>query len=512
MNRLELDLFGFGMTALHRIGLAGLWMTLRRFEDEGIQLPEGEWLLENQRIVLRWSESGPKRFLESLFEQAFRVDDNGLIWFSALGEPMQHPDAGVVLHEAVLGTFLQHGRTRKAEPKNKTTGCLAIEMDDNVYQYQYQKVYSYSHQKGVEELVNAAGKLKDGSVKGWNFPGGTVRHNAFGVTGLSEPPERMLPLLFAPVGAIYFRIRKYTSGRRPQFALILPDIDDLPSYARVRWSLQRARLPELLVSGTAEAGWRVLALIEADGLLTRLRSPACRIVSFGTVPWASQQKTRVEIFSVRMGVRQSLRTYRVCRQYLPNRLVKAASGATFWGVPVTPELVASNLALGRDWYNGFTQLMSDQETRDRIRYERRGLSKMVEEPLFSRQAEIIFVTACHEAWRRRLGQLGERSKRENASFQNLVRREYERWRTSLVRCKNVASLRETVMDLWSRSGSLAALRSDWQQVLPLFSDQEWRLARDLALLALASYAPQSRDEEAALDGTEDTSLQEGASA
>ena len=28
------------------------------------------------------------------------------------------------------------------------------------------------------------------------------------------------------------------------------------------------------------------------------------------------------------------------------------------------------------------------------------------------------------------------------------------------------------MDLWSRSGSLAALRSDWQQVLPLFSDQE----------------------------------------
>ena len=68
------------------------------------------------------------------------------------------------------------------------------------------------------------------------------------------------------------------------------------------------------------------------------------------------------------------------------------------------------------------------------------------------------------------------------------------------------------MDLWSRSGSLAALRSDWQQVLPLFSDQEWRLARDLALLALASYAPQSRDEEAALDGTEDTSLQEGASA
>ena len=71
-----------------------------------------------------------------------------------------------------LALFCSMVAPAKAEPKNKTTGCLAIEMDDNVYQYQYQKVYSYSHQKGVEELVNAAGKLKDGNVKD-----GTSRRN-----------------------------------------------------------------------------------------------------------------------------------------------------------------------------------------------------------------------------------------------------------------------------------------------------------------------------------------------
>ena len=217
------------------------------------------------------------------------------------------------------------------------------------------RVYSHSHQR--ESRNRQCCRKLDGSVKGWNF----LRNcsaGAFGVTGLSEP-ERMLPLLFAPVGAIYFRIRKYTSGRRPQFALILPDIDDLPSYARVRWSIQRARLPELLVSGTAEAGWRVLALIEADGLLTRLRSPACRIVSFGTVPWASQQKTRVEIFSVRMGSPSIFENVRACRQYLPIDWSRRLP-ALLLGVPVTPNWWRQSCPRA----TGTTVLPNDERPRD----------------------------------------------------------------------------------------------------------------------------------------------------
>ena len=36
--------------------------------------------------------------------------------FGALGNPLDHPQASVMLHTAILGTFLQHGRTRKADP------------------------------------------------------------------------------------------------------------------------------------------------------------------------------------------------------------------------------------------------------------------------------------------------------------------------------------------------------------------------------------------------------------
>jgi CRISPR-associated protein Cas8a1/Csx13 len=43
------------------------------------------------------------------------------------------------------------------------------------------------------------------------------------------------------------------------------------------------------------------------------------------------------------------------------------------------------------------------------------------------------------------------------------------------------------MDLFSRGGSNSVLQADWQKVIPVIL-ADWQLARDLGLLALASYA------------------------
>ena len=109
---------------------------------------------------------------------------------------------------------------------------------------------------------------------------------------------------------------------------------------------------------------------------------------------------------------------------------------------------------------------------------------MLEEP-----GDRRFVEACHEAWRRRLGQLGERARRERASFPDLASREFEQVRVRLARCKNAASLREAVTGFWARAGGpLPSLQRRWPEVLPLLDERNWRRARDLALLALASYS------------------------
>jgi len=110
----------------------------------------------------------------------------------------------------------------------------------------------------------------------------------------------------------------------------------------------------------------------------------------------------------------------------------------------------------------------------------------------------VFIETCHEAWRRRLGQLGERARRERVTFTRLASGEYDRLRSALSRCKNAVTLRAVLTDFWSRCGSLPSLQQGWSEILPLLEEREWRKARDLALLALASYQPTTREEEQAL--------------
>jgi CRISPR-associated protein Cas8a1/Csx13 len=104
--------------------------------------------------------------------------------------------------------------------------------------------------------------------------------------------------------------------------------------------------------------------------------------------------------------------------------------------------------------------------------------------------EATLVRACHEAWRRRARELGDRARDSGASFDRLYEREYERMRISFARCKNAAMVRQALTDFWSRgatrSGALPALQEGWTELLPLLSHR-WQEARDLALLALASY-------------------------
>lgn len=491
-----MDLFGPGMTALHRVGLAGLWMTLKEFEGEKIRLKGGSWELNDRRVILRW-EGTAKPFFESLFKQSFKVNRNSLLWFTALGDPMDNPQAAVVLHNAVLGTFLQHGKTRKADPSNKPRGAVSVEIDETPLTLRYQKVKSYAHQEAFTDLVAKDGGLTIARLKGWHFPGGAVRHTGFGTdTALEEPAERLIPLLYTPVGGVYFQIRRLGEGVRPLFALVLPEISDLRKYASARKVFLQYGVKDLLASGTIDAGWRVLATLHAKGLLSAFGSSTCRVISFGTVPWSKQQKTRVEVFTVRGGSEQRLRTFNLCRQVLAPRLVRRDEGDAFWDVPQTPELIARNLAENESWYLSFADFVGNRQIRDHVfGYEKGGLGKMVTEASFDDERERVFIRACHEAWRRRMGQIGERARREGASFRDLVRREFERIRVGFSRCKNAATLRETVTDFWSRAGGpIPDLASGWKEILPLLDESNWRKARDLALLALASYLPSTEEE------------------
>jgi CRISPR-associated protein Cas8a1/Csx13 len=101
-----------------------------------------------------------------------------------------------------------------------------------------------------------------------------------------------------------------------------------------------------------------------------------------------------------------------------------------------------------------------------------------------------------------MAQIGEKARRERSSFQDQVNREFTRLRVAFSRSKNAASLREVVTDFWARGGPTKPLQTGWRDVLGLLDEKNWRKAKDLALLALASYRPETKDEAEALETSE----------
>ena len=501
---MEIRLNGPGMTALHKVGLAGLYMTLRALEDENggePRLKGGSWERQSDRVRLEWEDSDV--FFPELFRRSFRIDEQGLFWFPAMGAPLNHPQLGFTRHQALLATFLQHGQTRKAESAAKKSGNLTITFDSVSYSFVFQRVSQYQHQ------IAAFNPKGDNVLAGWLFPGAVVRHTGFGQksTAIEESPERALVLRYAPIGAVFFRLRPRVAGIRPTFALVLPDLGDLELYADLHESIA---IQNPIASGSADAGLRVLTELHSRDLLHDIESTVCRVISFGTVPWATQQKTRVHLKTVKVRSERDMTVFRAAMQLFPPRLVapKQADAEPFWSVPQIPDLIAENVIDGKQWWHGFADFVAGQQRRDHVfAYERKGLMTMVEHAdTFPEGPERTFVRACHEAWRRRLGQISDKAKRQGGSFTDQANREFTRLRTTFARCKNADTLREAVTDFWARGGyGNTALQDSWHEVIPLLDEKRWRLARDLALLALASYKPQSKEQRDAMAASVDAS-------
>jgi CRISPR-associated protein Cas8a1/Csx13 len=96
-------------------------------------------------------------------------------------------------------------------------------------------------------------------------------------------------------------------------------------------------------------------------------------------------------------------------------------------------------------------------------------------------------TAVHEALRCRYGRIADENKNHPVAMKKRFAGEYDRWRLAFGGSKTAQQFRNALCDLFSRAGNNLVLRESWMKVLP-FLDARWQLGRDLALLALASYA------------------------
>jgi CRISPR-associated protein Cas8a1/Csx13 len=237
-----------------------------------------------------------------------------------------------------------------------------------------------------------------------------------------------------------------------------------------------------------------LSAFRPDGRLNQLEVDSCSVVTMGKVSWASQQKTRTSVLHL-MGVDTSrLNAFSLALRSLDSRCGVSKDGALRVQTSIARGLFAENIARDRNWFEGFYQLMQSGKLAQALRYERRGLTEMIERMTWSAESDRLFVESIHTAIRNRYGALAARAKQkgEAARFD----REFERMRSSLARAKNGQSLRAEIADLFARGGINKNLQEHWPAVLQLFSGPDWQKARDLALLALASYSGAGANEAA----------------
>ena len=113
---------------------------------------------------------------------------------------------------------------------------------------------------------------------------------------------------------------------------------------------------------------------------------------------------------------------------------------------------------------------------------------MIEKVEWNDQGEKAIVLAVHQAIRQRLGQIAGENKGKTGTMKNRMQGEFDKWRLAFSGAKTPDQFRKSLCDLFGRAGINPVLKEHWTSILPwLSSATKWQMARDLSLLALASY-------------------------
>ncbi|NJK65043.1 MAG: type I-MYXAN CRISPR-associated Cas8a1/Cmx1, partial [Synechococcaceae cyanobacterium SM2_3_1] len=382
MTELKFHLGDPSLTLIHRAGLAGLWMTLKQLEQE-IPLDHRpgslNWDLFARGIHLGW-RGKDYEVIDWLLKESFQVED-GLISLRGLDSHSMRKDSQVIVHQGILGTFLQHGKTRKAT--GDQTQALQFDQESPPIIVKYKALETYAHRDFANQLCDKKGNWlhKPINIAGWLTPGAAVRHTAFtSDTGFEETPEMAFVLLYAPVACCYYILRSRLRDQRAQFALIIPDITHLETYASYRQDphLRNASYQDFHASGLGDAGLKFLTHQEIAETSQQYQVPRCQVLTLGTVAWSSQQKSRTDLSTVETRYR-ACKNYQVSRGVLPDRIVvkRKDEEGSFIATSFARELIAENLARDHPWYSGFGDWINSNERFKQLSYERGGLYQMV---------------------------------------------------------------------------------------------------------------------------------------
>ena len=491
-SKIQLNLSDPGMTWLHRAGMAGLWMTLKQLEqlyptskDRAGNLT---WLLNSRSISLNW-QGQDYIVLDWLLKQSFQISDEGLIRLIGLNFPALDIQTQIIFHLGITGTFLQHNKLfQSAGKESKSLTIDGIEILVN-----YKKAAAYAHQNFAQNLCDKQDQFLQEPIHiaGWLYPGAVMRHAAFiKKTKFAEKPEYALALLFAPVACRYFVLR--AQAKNTQYVLVVPEVNDLEVYGSSGfWKLGNLGYKHFYVSSLGDAGLRALTYETTRELVKQNKVQRCQVILFATLTWSKPQKTRREIAVVEATEEVNF-CYQLVHKNFPEYRVVEHKNGNFITTSLIRGIMADNLAKGLPWWRNFYSKTQNKNFLKEIFFENTAIYKMIQNSKWELDAQKLFVKACHEALRKIYAKIYSKAK-ENEYAQ--IERENIRISSQLRRCTNAENFRKFIAEFWGRAGQLSILQEHWEELLPMITGiMDWKLARDLTFIAIASYPKSNKTE------------------
>jgi CRISPR-associated protein Cas8a1/Csx13 len=529
-----------GMGLLERAGLAALYMTLRAADESGENLSPLEWdenCLTPDRVTIRIA-GNDRDAITRLFEYAWQTRE-GVLYFPAVhrdGTARDNSFKRAPMHNGITRTFLQHPRV---QPKGKLVEQI-VELDENRHVKVVYQPLDSGTLKPISDLKRGSffgrdGALASGDVElsSWVFPGIAPRYGE--EVAWRGPAALGLLLMLAPISCLYQQLHSEPGT----WLFVIPDVHDLEEFNAVRTSSTFVLDSTFTdVASLGDAGLRFLSEYTSYGARQDLQA-GCRVVAMGKVGYYQSQSIRKGIVDVDSrtlanGVRRYAVLHRVMKNRWAKRKVKAEDGepqksakrkkkpstepqpTDFIATPTGRGRIADNLIERRSWYEDlFTPLPWDHDALERQRkrkpgtsierlwfenlfYQRRCLMELIQEDdMWDIEAERLFVEGFWQilkALYRREAQATERG--GSRSAKDRMEDLNEEIRRELMRAKTRPLLRETIADLFARP--VEKFRSPVVRKHPAtiwrFIDDDWKRARDLALLALASYPSKEKPE------------------
>lgn len=476
MSQFTLSIFDPNTLLPEQAGVAGLAQALDVMPRQDAPLT---WEVTDDAVQLAW-DCTDREAVTWLVSQTYQITEEGYLNAPALNLDEQ---GNYAFTQGVLSTFLQHNGQRKLDAA--VSKSFTIDDGQPEIKVDFRPVLSCYYTGDLKDAFTSKGLFKDTiMLKGHHIPGAV---ECFVNGAYQASPTSFLALLFLPLACSYYRL---PDGRS---ALVIPEVQNLKQWVTRRREFSARTYRDFRSSGAGDSALHFLLQEKTIENANQFRSRYCEVYQLGKQTWdANQSFLKQAVHRVQV-TDEILNLYSIAAHLFPAEVKQKGDGEYWLAVSKTLPWICDNLIAGQRWYEGFFEFRKQHGV-----YERKGLVKMTE--YLNAEEQVLFDVVQGAFSKYLSGQIKQAQKQgRQLDYGQVTDKVIYR----MQRPSTQQEFATALVDFLSQFRSKAARAMGPQIYQWIHREANWRQARDLVLLAIATYTSKKGD---ALDG-QDVSIE-----